>query len=94
MLTWDDDVGFWDATTAVQFNTFSNHVKKITSVISYDSMNVFASSSLDKTFRLFDVRSFAEVARCKAHTAGVTCIRKESDFTIVSMSNDKTVKVF
>ena len=56
--------------------------------------NHFASSSFDRTIKIWNIRALENVQTLKGHENNVTCIIKLKDNRLVSCSNDKTIKIW
>jgi WD40 repeat protein len=54
---------------------------------------IIASASFDKTIKLWNLYTGECVGTLEGHTDFVTCVRAVGDRTLVSSSNDKTIKV-
>jgi WD40 repeat protein len=69
------------------------HENKITSMISLPN-NYIATTSLDKTIKIWDLSKYILVKTLEGHTDQIYCIALLSDGNIASGSYDRTIKIW
>eukprot|EP01105_Mastigella_eilhardi_P017154 TRINITY_DN3946_c0_g1_i3.p1 TRINITY_DN3946_c0_g1~~TRINITY_DN3946_c0_g1_i3.p1 ORF type:complete len:982 (-),score=176.06 TRINITY_DN3946_c0_g1_i3:54-2999(-) len=94
VILWEDAVNIWDETSAQIVQTFAGHTRRVTSVKVWQS--VLISASLDKTIKLYDMKSGSAGAfsTMKGHTAGINCVELVGDQLLLSAGNDRSIKVW
>ncbi|KAJ6243787.1 wd repeat-containing protein [Anaeramoeba flamelloides] len=95
----DNTVKLWNIETSSNgklLSTLTAHDNAITHVSTHSSEPLILSSSLDSTFRLWDLRSSKNNVRLfKAHSAAVrSAIFSKNSNIIVSASDDRTGKIW
>jgi WD40 repeat protein len=97
----------WDVRTGEVLNSLEGHTGSISSLAIIRSASssssssssssplspIIASASFDKTIKLWNLYTGECVGTLEGHTDFVTCVRAVGDRTLVSSSNDKTIKV-
>lgn len=92
----------WDVRTGELLNTLEGHTGSVFSLAiirpatssssSSTPSALIASASFDHTIKLWNLYTGECVGTLEGHTDFVTCVRAVGDRTLVSSSNDKTVK--
>ena len=84
----------WDLISGECLHTISRlHTRAVTSIIIL-SNEIFASSSKNKTIKLFDLNTFEFIKTISGHYLEVNSIVKVSNSKISSCSDDTTVRIW
>src|SRR5262249_1621490 len=84
-----------DIRSGALLRTFEGHQDTVTAIAFSPDSRYLASSSLDKTIRLWDVSNQKNVFAFRGHASGVTCVVFSPDGRYVaSASMDHTVRLW
>lgn len=89
----DESINVWDINTKAQspFASFGKNQGKIYSLLLKEG-RIFSASS-DGTIRIWESRTFKPLGTLSGHSGGVNSLKIYRE-SLISASNDKTVKVF
>ncbi|XP_065890477.1 WD repeat-containing protein 37-like [Dysidea avara] len=94
--SWDHTAHLWDCETGQTIHTLQGHDQELTHLCTHHSEKLVVTCSQDETFRLWDFRAppIHSVNVFQGHTKSVSSVAFAPNDTIVSASEDDSVKIW
>jgi eukaryotic-like serine/threonine-protein kinase len=92
--SWDGRAKLWNAATGQLLQTFEGHSDRVTAV-TFLNNRAIASASADKTIKIWDTQTGQPLQNIPAHSEAVISVAAQpADQTLISSSNDSTIKIW